>query len=254
MRTFSLLIATTLTLVLALPALAQDSQDRKRRDHLVISIGEGGQLEQMQVVLPAATPRQVQRTTAPMLAYMACMDNGGSAQHCSSRADSTPTRSSIEVQTSPAYGYYPGVPGYSPGYYPDTSINNPFNIQYGYSRTEEELYQQYEYSQAQREEMDRVRARAIEDAQVDILREVVSGQAVLEERVQATDGRVARAEQRLDNTDQRLETVADQTAAELAAAQSRLGQITAGALVEQQIQMQRIEERQRELEKKEAQR
>jgi len=238
-KAFSLL-TTSLILVLALPALAQDDdEDRSgRRDHLVISIGENGKLERMDVVLPAATPRQVQRTMAPLLAYMACMDNGGSAQYCSSRADSTPTRSSFQVETAPAYGYYPGQYGYD-GYGPGSSMVNPFNIRQGYSRTEDELYRQYEYSQAQREEIDRVRTRAVEDAQVDILREVVSGQIVLEERVQATD--------------ERLETVAGQTAAGLASAQSRLsevGQITAGALIDQQIQMQRIEERQRTQERK----
>ncbi|MFH1314915.1 MAG: hypothetical protein ABIH67_00800 [Candidatus Uhrbacteria bacterium] len=190
---------------LVVPVLAQDDEDEKRRDHLVIRIGQGGEVEQLDVILPTATPRQVQRTMAQLLAYMACMDNGGEAGFCSAQADSTLTRSHLEITTgSPVYGGpYPAVPGYSPGYVPDTSINNPFNIQHGYSRTEEELYQQYEYNQAQREEMERVRARAVEDAQVDILREVVSGQAVLEERVQATD-------QRLDQADQRLEAVAGQ--------------------------------------------
>jgi len=59
-KAFSLL-TTSLILVLALPALAQDDdEDRSgRRDHLVISIGENGKLERMDVVLPAATPRQV---------------------------------------------------------------------------------------------------------------------------------------------------------------------------------------------------
>ena len=228
-KAFSLLIAT-LILVLALPALAQDDQERKRRDHLVISIGEDGRLEGMDVVLPAATPRQVQRTMAPLLAYMACMDKGGSAEFCSSRADSSPTRSSFQVETAPAYGYYPG--GYYPGQYgygPASSVNNPFGIQYGYSSTEDELYRQYEYSQAYRDEQDRLRAHAVQDAQVDILREVVSGQVVLEGRVQATDERLGRTEERLDSTGQRLETVAGRTEA------------TAAGLTETRVELDRAE-------------
>jgi len=254
MRVLIFLFASMILMVgLAAPAQAQDDADdgieKKHKDHLVIRIGQGGEVERFDVTLPTATPRQVQRTMAQLLAYMACMDNGSDARFCSAQADSTLTRSHFEITTSPTYGPYPAVPGYSPGYVPDTSINNPFNIQHGYSRTEEELYQQYEYSQAQREEMERIRARAVEDARVDALREVVSGQIELEERVQATD-------ERLEQAHERLEAVAGQihqTTAGLSTTRSELDEtrdVTEDVIEGQQTQIDLLQEEQQKKKKK----
>ena len=255
MRVLIFLFASMILMAgLAAPAQAQDDADdgdeKRPRDHLVIRIGEGGEVEQLDVTLPTATPRQVQRTMAQLLAYMACMDNGGDAVFCSARADSTLTRSHLEITTGPAYGPYPGVPGYTPGYYPDTSISNPFDIRHDvYSSTEDELYRQYEYDQAQREEMERIRARAVEDARVDALREVVSSQIELEERVQATG-------ELLEQTGQRLETLAgqvDETVAGLSETQLELDEtrdVTEDVIEGQQTQIETLQEDQEQKKKK----